>query len=166
MPSNFQQSTQFYPTLETPFLSKITPEDRCHLNGLALENGKCKYVTVVSKSDVVDGWRNRRHDGGCVLEVPTGETIVSGLSMPHSPRVYRGELYVHNSGTGYFGKVDRKKAYLNLSLSAQVIFVEWLFPETMQLSASQGHAKIKPSAAFNWIQNYLNEMQKLGADCK
>ena len=64
---------------------------------------------MVSKSDVVDGWRNRRHDGGCVLEVPSGETIVSGLSMPHSPRVYRGELYIHNSGTGYFGKVDRKK---------------------------------------------------------
>ncbi len=107
--ATFSNQHSFTPLWKPPFLSKITPEDRCHLNGLALENGKCKYVTVVSKSDVVDGWRNRRHDGGCVLEVPTGEIIVSGLSMPHSPRVYRGELYVHNSGTGYFGKVDRKK---------------------------------------------------------
>lgn len=99
----------FTPLWKPSFISKLVPEDRCHLNGLALENGKSKYVTVVSKSDVVDGWRNRRHEGGCILEVPSGETIVSGLSMPHSPRVYRNELYVHNSGTGYFGKVDRKK---------------------------------------------------------
>ncbi len=99
----------FTPLWKPPFISKLVPEDRCHLNGLALENGKSKYVTVVSKSDVVDGWRNRRHEGGCILEVPSGETIVSGLSMPHSPRIYRNELYVHNSGTGYFGKVDRKK---------------------------------------------------------
>jgi len=99
----------FTPLWKPSFISKLVPEDRCHLNGLALENGKAKYVTVVSKSDVVDGWRNRRHEGGCILEVPSGETIVSGLSMPHSPRIYRNELYVHNSGTGYFGKVDRKK---------------------------------------------------------
>jgi uncharacterized protein (TIGR03032 family) len=107
--ATFSNQHSFTPLWKPSFLSKITPEDRCHLNGLALENGKCRYVTVVSRSDVADGWRNRRHDGGCVLEVPSGETIVSGLSMPHSPRVHRGELYVHNSGTGYFGKIDRQK---------------------------------------------------------
>jgi uncharacterized protein (TIGR03032 family) len=107
--ATFSDQHSFTPLWKPSFLSKLAPEDRCHLNGLALENGKCKYVTVVSNSDVVDGWRNRRRDGGCVLEVPSSETIVSGLSMPHSPRVHQGELYVHNSGTGYFGKVDRRK---------------------------------------------------------
>jgi len=107
--ATFSDQHSFTPLWKPPFLSRISPEDRCHLNGLALENGACKYVTVVSKTDVADGWRNRRHHGGSVLEVPRGETIVSGLSMPHSPRVYGGELYIHNSGTGYFGKVNLEK---------------------------------------------------------
>ncbi|MSR54676.1 MAG: TIGR03032 family protein [Gemmataceae bacterium] len=103
----FSPTNSFTPLWQPPFLSKLTPEDRCHLNGLALEDGRCKYVTVVSRSDIVDGWRSRRHDGGCVLEVPTGEVIASGLSMPHSPRVHQGQLYVHDSGNGYFCRVNR-----------------------------------------------------------
>jgi uncharacterized protein (TIGR03032 family) len=96
----------FRPLWRPPFLGKLTAEDRCHLNGLALREGRVRYVTAVSTSDVADGWRDRRRDGGCVLEVPGGQTVAAGLSMPHSPRVHGGELWVHNSGTGYFGKVD------------------------------------------------------------
>jgi len=55
---------------------------------------------------VVDGWRDRRRDGGVVLEIPGGRVIASGLSMPHSPRCYRGRLWLHNSGTGQFGSID------------------------------------------------------------
>lgn len=99
----------FTPLWRPPFLSQLVAEDRCHLNGLALDGGRVRYVTSVSTSDVIDGWRDRRRDGGCVLEVPSGETVVRGLSMPHSPRLYRGELWLHNSGTGFFGKVDRAK---------------------------------------------------------
>lgn len=97
----------FAPLWRPPFLSKIAAEDRCHLNGLALENGRCRYVTAVSTSDVADGWRDHRREGGVLLEVPSGEVVASGFSMPHSPRVHRGELWVLNSGTGYFGRVDR-----------------------------------------------------------
>jgi len=97
----------FRPMWRPPFLSKLVAEDRCHLNGLALESGRVRYVTAVSTSDVVDGWRDRRRDGGCVLEVPGGQRLASGLSMPHSPRTYRGELWLLNSGTGFFGKVER-----------------------------------------------------------
>jgi uncharacterized protein (TIGR03032 family) len=96
----------FTPLWRPPFLSKLAAEDRCHLNGLALADGHPRYVTAVSTSDVVDGWRDRRHDGGVVLEVPDGRVIASGLSMPHSPRLYRGRLWLHNSGTGHFGSVD------------------------------------------------------------
>lgn len=99
----------FTPLWKPPHLSKLAPEDRCHLNGLALEEGRPRYVTVVSRSDVTDGWREQRREGGCVLEVPSGRAVVSGLSMPHSPRVYRGRLWVHNSGTGYFGSVDLER---------------------------------------------------------
>jgi uncharacterized protein (TIGR03032 family) len=96
----------FTPLWRPPFLSKLAAEDRCHLNGLALEDGRPRYVTVVSTSDVVDGWRDRRRDGGCLLEVPTGRTVAAGLSMPHSPRVYRGRVWLLNSGAGTLGWVD------------------------------------------------------------
>ncbi len=65
-----------------------------------------RYVTAVSQSDVVDGWRDRRQNGGVVLEVPGGRVLASGLSMPHSPRLYRGRLWLHNSGAGFFGSID------------------------------------------------------------
>ena len=98
--------SSFTPLWRPPFLSKLAAEDRCHLNGLALADGRPRFVTAVGTSDVVDGWRDRRRDGGVVMEVPDGRVIASGLSMPHSPRLYRGRLWLHNSGTGEFGSVD------------------------------------------------------------
>lgn len=88
------------------FISKIVPEDRCHLNGLAMRDGKARYVTAVCKSDTVDGWRDRRHDGGIVIDIQSNEIVCEGLSMPHSPRWADGKLWVLNSGTGYLGTVD------------------------------------------------------------
>lgn len=92
-----------------PFISALVDEDRCHLNGLAMENGVARYVTAVSKSDTIDGWRDRRADGGIVMDVGTGEIVCDGLSMPHSPRLHNGELWVLNSGTGELGVVNTKK---------------------------------------------------------
>jgi uncharacterized protein (TIGR03032 family) len=65
-------------------------------------------VTAVSRSDLADGWRDRRADGGCVLDMDSGEVVVEGLSMPHSPRVHEGKLWLLNSGTGFLGTVDAK----------------------------------------------------------
>ena len=90
-----------------PFISRIALEDRCHLNGLALTGARPAYVTAVAASDTADGWRDHRRDGGIVLDVETGEAVAAGLSMPHSPRLHDGELYVLNSGTGEFGRIDR-----------------------------------------------------------
>jgi len=98
----------FIPLWKPPFLSRLAAEDRCHLNGLAMEAGRPRYVTAVCQSDVADGWRDRRRDGGCLLDVRTGNTVVGGLSMPHSPRLYRDRLWLLDSGTGYFGTVDRE----------------------------------------------------------
>jgi len=97
----------FTPLWKPPFVSKIVKEDRCHLNGLAMEDGVPRYVTAVSKSDTIDGWRDRRFDGGIVIDVATGEIVIGGLSMPHSPRFYGGKLWVLNSGTGELGWIER-----------------------------------------------------------
>lgn len=105
--ATISQTHSFVPVWKPPFISKLAAEDRCHLNGLALENGQAAYVTAVSQSDVADGWRDRRHDGGCVIDVRSNDIIATGLSMPHSPRVYRDKLWLLNSGTGYFGFIDR-----------------------------------------------------------
>ncbi len=104
--ATLNQRASFTPLWRPSFISKLAPEDRCHLNGLALRDGRVQYVTVVSQSDAADGWRDRRRDGGCVIDVRTGDVVVSGLSMPHSPRFYRDRLWVLNSGAGQFGRVD------------------------------------------------------------
>ena len=104
--ATFSERANFKPLWRPPFLSALVPEDRCHLNGLAMRDGRPAFVTVVSRSDVADGWRDKRRDGGCVLDVASGEAVCSGLSMPHAPRWYRDRLWVLNSGTGEFGQVD------------------------------------------------------------
>ena len=98
------------------FISKLAPEDRCHLNGLAMVDGEPKYVTAVCKSDAVDGWRDRRKDGGVVIDIESNEIVCEGLSMPHSPRWANGKLWVLNAGTGELGWVDfEKKAFVPLT---------------------------------------------------
>lgn len=96
----------FRPMWKPGFISKLAAEDRCHLNGMAVEDGQPRYATAVSRSDAADGWRERRADGGLVLDVETGEIVMDGLSMPHSPRLHDGRLWLLNSGTGEFGHVD------------------------------------------------------------
>jgi uncharacterized protein (TIGR03032 family) len=103
------ETRSFIPLWRPPFISKLAAEDRCHLNGLAMEQGRPRYVTSVSRSDVNDGWREQRQDGGIVMDVTTGEAVAGGLSMPHSPRLHDGKLWLLNSGTGEFGFVDRAR---------------------------------------------------------
>lgn len=99
----------FKPTWRPPFITKLAPEDRCHMNGVALENGQPRYVTLVASSNVSDGWRDRRADGGVVMDVNDSAIVCDGLSMPHSPRLHDGQLWILNSGTGDFGTIDTKK---------------------------------------------------------
>ena len=104
--ATLSERASFQPLWRPPFLSDLVPEDRSHLNGLAMRDRRPAFVTAVADSDVVDGWRDRRHDGGCVVDVASNEIVARGLSMPHSPRWYRDRLWLVNSGTGEFGSVD------------------------------------------------------------
>ncbi len=101
----------FRPVWRPPFISALVPEDRCHLNGLAQDptTKDPAYVTAVSRSDVNDGWRDRRLGGGLLMDVRTNAVIAEDLSMPHSPRVhpdFPGRVWLLNTGTGFFGYVD------------------------------------------------------------
>ncbi len=98
----------FVPVWQPPFVSKLAAEDRCHLNGMALDDGRLRYVTAVADSDVADGWRDRRRDGGVLVDTDSNEVVLEGLSMPHSPRVYQDKVWLHDSGTGQFGFADVK----------------------------------------------------------
>ncbi|QNT70434.1 TIGR03032 family protein [Defluviicoccus vanus] len=104
--ATLSEQASFVPLWRPPFISKLAAEDRCHLNGLAMRDGKPAYVTAVSRSDVAAGWRDHRRDGGVVIDVASGAVVAEGFAMPHSPRVYEGRLWLLESGTGYFGYVD------------------------------------------------------------
>lgn len=96
----------FKPLWQPRFITDLQPEDRCHLNGLAMKGGKPAYVSAIAKSNVGDGWRDHREDGGIIIDVESNEIIAQGFSMPHSPRWHEGKLWIANSGTGEFGSVD------------------------------------------------------------
>jgi len=101
----------FEPIWRPPFISALAPEDRCHLNGLAMDPATSEpaFVTMVSRSDVADGWRDRREGGGLLMDVRTNQVVAEGLSMPHSPRVDPDNpttVWLLNAGTGFLGFVD------------------------------------------------------------
>lgn len=43
-----------------------------------------------------------------LMDVKSDEAIISDLPMPHSPRIYDGDLYMLLSATGEIAKVDEK----------------------------------------------------------
>ena len=96
----------FTPLWMPPFISQLVDEDRCHLNGLAMKDGKPQFVTAVSRSNTIDGWRDRRSSGGVVINVASGKIVCEGLSMPHSPRWFNDKLWVLNSGAGELGWIN------------------------------------------------------------
>lgn len=103
----------FQPVWKPPFIDRLAAEDRCHLNGMAADETGARYVTCVGRSNVVEGWREHRRDGGVLLDVESGEPVVTGLSMPHSPRLHQDRLWMLQTGLGEFGEVDRETGQFN-----------------------------------------------------
>lgn len=101
-----ESETNFVPRWKPPFITQLAGEDRCHLNGLALDQGMPRYVTVLARTNTPAGWRPEKAKSGCLLDVPSGEPILTGLCMPHSPRVYGGRVWVLDSGHGRLSLVD------------------------------------------------------------
>ncbi|HTU11391.1 MAG TPA: TIGR03032 family protein [Allosphingosinicella sp.] len=98
----------FKPLWKPSFISRLAAEDRCHLNGLAMQDGAPAYVTAVSRSDMINGWRDRRHEGGVLIDVRDDRVVTDQLSMPHSPRATPDGIYLLDSGRGQIARVDPK----------------------------------------------------------
>jgi uncharacterized protein (TIGR03032 family) len=96
----------FVPRWSPPFISALTSEDRCHLNGLCVIDDEPRYVTALGETDTPGGWRENKASGGILIDVETGETVLRGLSMPHSPRWFDGRLWMLESGKGTISVAD------------------------------------------------------------
>lgn len=98
----------FVPLWQPPFIGEIRPEDRCHLNGMIVENGQLRYVTALGRTDTPRGWTTDKLTGGVLLDVPSGEVVAGNLCMPHSPRLIGDTLVLVEAGTGSLLQIDRQ----------------------------------------------------------
>lgn len=96
----------FTPKWKPRFVTDFVPTDRCHLNGMAMQNNRPKYVSALGTTDTPKGWRPNILKGGVLMDVASGEIVAPNLPMPHSPRIYDGKLYVLLSATGEVAQVD------------------------------------------------------------
>jgi uncharacterized protein (TIGR03032 family) len=99
----------FTPVWMPPFISRLIPFDHCHLNGLAMADGRPRFVTALGTTDEPQGWRANKLRGGVLLEVESGEMILEGLAMPHSPRVVGDRLFLLNSASCELLEVDPQR---------------------------------------------------------
>ena len=94
--------------MEAFFIDRIVSEDRCHLNGMAMANGKPKYATAFNNGNTAKSWRDNITESGVVLDIESNRIIAEGLPMPHTPRIFNDELYVLLSATGELVRIDKK----------------------------------------------------------
>ncbi len=96
----------FVPRWRPPFVRALAAEDRCHLNGLAMEGGRPRFVTALAETDTPGGWRPTKAHSGCLLDVDSGAVVARGFAMPHSPRLHDGRLWLLDSGHGRLSVLD------------------------------------------------------------
>jgi uncharacterized protein (TIGR03032 family) len=104
--ATLDSEASFTPRWRPPFVTELEPTDRCHLNGLAMVDGKPKYVTALGATNERAGWRPNKAKDGILMDVDSGAILCRGLSMPHSPRWYARRLWVCESGSGTLGTVE------------------------------------------------------------
>jgi uncharacterized protein (TIGR03032 family) len=138
----------FVPRWRPSFVTALAPEDRCHLNGLAIVEGKPKYVTALSQTDVKEGWRENKASGGCLIDIDSNEVLLDGLSMPHSPRVHGGALWVLESGEGSLARVNLAARRLDtlVRLPGFTRGIDFVGPY-----AFVGLSKVRETAVFSGI---------------
>jgi uncharacterized protein (TIGR03032 family) len=139
----------FAPVWRPRFISQLTPDDRCHLNGLGLKDGLPKWATALAATDSGGGWRENKKSGGVLIDIESQEIIVRGLSMPHSPRWHAGRLWLLESGTGSLGYVD-----LNSGRYESIVRLDG-FTRGLEMVGNLafiGLSQVRETAVFSGIQ--------------
>ena len=93
----------FTPVWRPPFITRLLPEDRCHLTGFALDRGLLRYVSVAGPTDQPGGWAGGIASGGLVMDAATDAEVGQGLALPVAPRLHAGQLWLDEAASGLFG---------------------------------------------------------------
>jgi uncharacterized protein (TIGR03032 family) len=101
--------SSFVPRWRPPFVTHLAAEDRCHLNGMAIIDDRIRFATAFGTTNAAGGWREKKASGGILLDVDSGEVVLRGLSMPHSPRLYDGRFFLLESGKGTIATADLRQ---------------------------------------------------------
>jgi Domain of unknown function (DUF4915) len=80
-----------------PYWRAQAPVDAWHLNCLALRDDRL-FATAFDRGDTFRGWHPSRGAGtGILFDVASGDTVVAGLSQPHTPRWVDGAWLICDS---------------------------------------------------------------------
>lgn len=107
--SKIDDTNSFTELWRPSFITELQPGDYCHLNGMVVVNDKPKYLTALGATNSPKGWRPTKANGGILIDADSQEFILTGLPMPHSPRLYKEGLFVLLSATGELARVDIDK---------------------------------------------------------
>ena len=118
----------FTPIWKPPFITKLVSEDRCHLNGMALENEVPKYATAFNRGNSFQSWREEVTTGGILMDVQSNELVAEGLAMPHSPRIFDNQLYILLSATGDLIKTGAQVGFIQYHTSVEEIYDVQILP--------------------------------------
>lgn len=105
--ATFDINHSFKPRWKPNFISLIAPQDRCHLNGMAMSDGMPAFVTALGQGDSKESWRENISEGGVLMNVPDGDILMDKLPMPHSPRIVGDYIYCLLSATGQIIKINK-----------------------------------------------------------
>jgi len=100
------ENYSFRPIWTPAFISDVQAGDRCHLNGMAVENKTIKYLTSFANTNTPRGWKENMTTSGILIEYASKEIVLENLGMPHSPRIYNENLYMLLSASGELVKYD------------------------------------------------------------
>jgi len=89
------------------FITELSPDDKCHLNGMAMLDGEPKVVSLLGMADEKKGWKPNMLEGGLLMDVPSNTVIADSLPIPHSPKYDEGKLSFLLSGTGKIMQLDQ-----------------------------------------------------------
>ena len=106
---SIDETYSFTPRWKPHFIDKLSGEDYCHLNGLAMQEGMPTYISALGKGNTRNAWRDNITKGGILMHIPSNEIILEGLAIPHTPRIYDGKLYMLLSAKQELIAIDPEK---------------------------------------------------------